>query len=287
MSPFFYLTAGLIFVQGVSVASATPSRASRLSADTRASQRRHPLESYKVSIQRYFRKLSPREQKQVKESVSAVTAAVPWKTWAGVSRLPQLTKTELERSFSKIRDARYIESSQGPQFLRRNSWLYPDDGCWSRASLMKDNVTHYALPAPRKVFAFGNLRVVTSNSPAGSVGWWYHVAPLVQTGGVPYVFDPAIEPRKPLTLLQWIERMGGDAAEIRIADCDPKTFTPSSSCESPDPEQEKSALETQKIYLNYEWQRLVDMGRDPVQELGDRPPWPVDMRDRRRAGARR
>ncbi|MBX9768067.1 MAG: hypothetical protein K2X47_12410 [Bdellovibrionales bacterium] len=286
MGRLFCLVAGVIFVQIFSVSTpAAPARVRAFPADTRASQRRHPVESYKTSIERYFRSLNVRERKQWKETVSPVSAAVPWKEWTGLSRLPRLTFSELQRSFFKIRDSRYIESAQGPHFLRRNSWLYPDDGCWSRAALMKDNVTHFALPAPRKVFAFGNLTVSTANNPGGSVSWWYHVVPLVQVEGVPYVYDPAIDPRQPLTLVQWIQRMGGDKTEVKISDCDPKTFSPSSSCDAPDPEQEKEALTIQKQYLEYEWERLVQMGRDPVRELGDLPPWPVDMRDVR--GARR
>ena len=209
--------------------------------------------------------------------------AVPWKNWNGLERLPELTMIQLRSSFLSIRDMRYMPSEQGPQgFLRRNSWLYPDDGCWARAAMMKDNISKLALPAPHKVFAFGNLSVMTSNSPSGTVSWWYHVVPIARVGNMAYVYDPSIDPREPLTLLRWLELMGGDAADIRIAVCDPRTFTPSSDCSAPNPEEEQQSASVQKLYLSYEWDRLLEMKRDPIKELGDAPPWPLERNRRSR-----
>ena len=39
----------------------------------------------------------------------------------------------LQENFRKIRDLRFV--NQGKNFLRRLSWLYPDDGCFARADL--------------------------------------------------------------------------------------------------------------------------------------------------------
>jgi hypothetical protein len=35
----------------------------------------------------------------------------------------------------------------------------------------------------------------------------------------------------------------------------------------------EAALDQQKYFLEYEWERLIDLGRKPELELGDSPPW--------------
>lgn len=85
-------------------------------------------------------------------------------------------------------------------------FLYPDDGCWARAHQMcrimiANNVT------PLKVWIYGTLVVNTSNSPACSVQWGWHVAPLlgVDTGvsSDQWVIDPSLFDA-PVPLSDWI-----------------------------------------------------------------------------------
>lgn len=85
--------------------------------------------------------------------------------------------------FKYLRDLRFIRWNARD---RRSSWLYPDDGCFARASLMNKNIKLAADPVPGKVFVFGNLKVITPNPPRGYVTWWYHVAPVVQVAGLKY-----------------------------------------------------------------------------------------------------
>lgn len=172
----------------------------------------------------------------------------------------------LER-FEALRDARLLSSHS-----RRATWLYPDDGCYARAAIaIKASFESY-YPVPHKVFAFGNLRVKTSNSPRGVVGWWYHVAPIVEVHDIKYVLDPAIEPTRPLELTEWLSRMG-KPAKMKVSICLSGTYSPGDNCEKETDGLEKRAERAQTHFLTLEWNRLARLGRDAELELGEHPPW--------------
>lgn len=178
----------------------------------------------------------------------------------------------MQERFEAIRDARFLSLPTNPEFPRRISWLYPKDGCFARAALFNRNAFRMFVPIPDKIFAFGNLRVNTNNSRRGVVGWWYHVAPMVQVGETRYVLDPAIEPNKPLPLEEWLTRMG-NPARIKVALCRSGTYSPGDNCNKQTDGMELRAERTQKHYLALEESELRRMGRDPEAELGDNPPW--------------
>lgn len=187
--------------------------------------------------------------------------AIAWKSMA-----------DMQERFEKIRDERFMTMADEPEFLRRISWLYPKDGCFARASLFNRNAFRLFIPVPNKVFAFGNLRVKTPNSSRGVVGWWYHVAPIVQVGAEKYVLDPAIEPERPLLLKEWIERMG-NPKRIKVSICSSGAYSPGDNCLKETDGMELRAERTQKHYLALEERELKRMGRNPEAELGDTPPW--------------
>ena len=192
------------------------------------------------------------------------------------AKLPKATawrKDQLLPRFQKMRDARFLKENVALS-PRRASWLYPDDGCFARASLANRNLFRWYHPVPSKVFAFGNLRVKTKNSPRGVVGWWYHVAPIVEVAGEKYVLDPAIEPLKPLLLLEWLQRMG-KPEKMKVAICASGTYTPGDNCAKETDGLELSAERTQRHYLKLEERRLKTLRRPVALELGDRPPWLV------------
>ncbi|HXH32686.1 MAG TPA: protein-glutamine glutaminase family protein [Bacteriovoracaceae bacterium] len=174
--------------------------------------------------------------------------------------------------FRHVRDVRFLNWLRNPDFTRRSSWLYPDDGCYIRAALAVINARKLGAGTPNKVFAFGNLKATTANSPKGYVTWWYHVAPIVQVGSTKYVLDPAIEPSKPLTLTAWLSRMG-DPATMKVAICGSGAYVPSSTCKKISDGTEGTATKNQNKFLDYEWDRLVKLGRNPELELGGSPPW--------------
>src|SRR3990167_5959471 len=132
----------------------------------------------------------------------------------------------IKEGFEKIRDLRYFNDESQDNFMRRISWLYPDDGCWTRAAaVIKDcfgrfNNIASTLPRPAKIFAFGNLCANTPNSPGGRVSWWYHTAPVVRDAETSqsYVLDPSVNPNKPLTVEQWMADISSQSAACAYTD---------------------------------------------------------------------
>jgi hypothetical protein len=175
--------------------------------------------------------------------------------------------------FKRLRDERWMETTDHPGFLRRSSWLYPDDGCFARAGLAIMNLLKWKFPAPSKIFVFGDLNVKTANSAGGGVSWWYHVAPLVEVKGQKYVLDPAIEPRQPLKLDDWLKTMTANPASLQVAICGSGSYTPDDLCDKISDGVESSANGDQPYYLGLEWSRMTELSRDPQKVLGDSPPW--------------
>lgn len=184
--------------------------------------------------------------------------------WSSLEQMNQL--------FNRIRDEAIIDSNRDYVRDRRISWLYPQDGCWIRAILFNRLAFRNFVPLPNTVYAFGKLSAKTPNTSSGRVDWWFHVAPIVQVGEKKYVLDPAIEPAHPLELSDWLGRMG-KPEKIKVAICGPGTNSPGSSCTRGNNGLEFWAMQDQKYFLKLEWNNLRRLGRDPVTELSDRPPW--------------
>lgn len=194
-----------------------------------------------------------------------------------VATLPKATEWENEKvmaeRFQYFRDLRFMQTASKPNFPRRSSWMYPDDGCFARAALAVRNLVQHSTTAPKKVFAFGDLRVKTQNSPDGEVTWWYHVAPLVEVAGQKYVLDPALQPERPLKLEEWLALMSDNPSSIEVSVCESGSYTPGDDCTRSTDGIESGAESDQVYYLDAEWRRLVELNRNPDQELGEHPPW--------------
>lgn len=191
-----------------------------------------------------------------------------------IDELPEVASyEELVKEFEYIRDTRFM-TNERLQFHRRLSWLYPDDGCFVRADLASYFAQAKSYVKPKKLFAFGNLTVETKNSASGRVGWWYHVVIAYRVGNVGYVIDPAIEPQRPLKFAEWGARMGQtEQNSIDFAICESSAFHPYSDCKYAPQNDFEDNESTQISYLRYEYDRLTELGRNPVEELGDNPPW--------------
>ena len=198
----------------------------------------------------------------------------------------------IQNNFNQLRDIRYFEDLHKPDFLRRISWLYPYDGCWTRAAaVIKDlfgpfNSTVNQYSRPSKVFAFGNLCVNTSNAHDGSVTWWYHTAPVVRDRETnqSYVLDPAVNPYMPLTLEKWIAEITSQTGACTHSPGSIDTFNicngygtgPFDSCQDPQAVNFKTELNQmlkQPAYQVYERNLQVELDRDADKVLGDFPPW--------------
>ena len=205
--------------------------------------------------------------------VTAEGASVPYDP----AKLPLATEwqsaDEMLKRFQAMRDYRWLQTGDRPNFSRRLTWLYPDDGCFARAALAVMNLKTWGNEPPSKVFAFGNLLVKTANSLSGSVSWWYHVAPLVQVSGQKYVLDPALEPTAPLKLEEWLARMSQDISKLEVAVCGSGSYVPSDDCVKDTDGVETTAAVDINDYLRAEWSRMVQLQRDPSEVLGANPPW--------------
>ena len=97
-------------------------------------------------------------------------------------------------------------------------FLYPDDGCWGRASEMCRLMINMGLH-PKKVWIQGSLHVLTRNNPNCQVYWNWHVAPTLCVRGPLFwqsremVIDPALF-TTPVTQATWKGVQGDPSASL-------------------------------------------------------------------------
>ncbi len=237
-----------------------------LAAPHGISAQRPPQVSWKTLAHEY----KPRETKGTRES--AIDTKVPLPE-LDINEIPQLTDyAAVKKAFETARDTQFLPDPDYVYLTRRSTWLYPDDGCYARSALAIMNLRKNLGITPMTIFAYGNLQVKTPNAYGGSVTWWYHVAPIVGAEGEAYVLDPAIEPKYPLPLKEWASKLGGRwGTEFSV--CDSKTYQPYSSCHQPPQYENINAMDDQMSFLRPERERILDLGRNPDEELGEHPPW--------------
>jgi hypothetical protein len=186
------------------------------------------------------------------------------------------TLEDLTAAFEASRDElRYVDREH-KTFNRRATWLYPYDGCASRAAHVTRRMLERGEPAPAKLYAFGNLRVKTPFQKGGTAYWWYHTAPAYRLGGETYVMDASVESKRPLTLHEWLSRMSSRTSTVKLAICDANAFNAESICHGGPEDQDRDYEHNIRSYLPKEWQNLESLGFDPRKLLGDEPPWVVD-----------
>lgn len=183
------------------------------------------------------------------------------------------TMEKLNQMFTFVRDSKFMVNQPDPLTSRRLSWLYPDDGCYTRAELASYFTNKQAMPDTYKFFSFGDLSVKTPNHPDGIIRWWYHVVPLFRVGQQAYVIDPSIDPRGPMTVEDWKKAQEIENPVEKFAVCKPHTIGPDDNCLNPHGIAIDALLSSQEDFLSSEWSRLEELGRDPKAELGDNPPW--------------
>jgi hypothetical protein len=98
----------------------------------------------------------------------------------------------------------------GFEFIRSAPirWDQPAGGCDTRPYESAALLASSGFPTTTTAHAFGNLRPLTANFPTGYVAFDWHIALAVhgerEGGGSGYfVFDPALEPDRPLPLREW------------------------------------------------------------------------------------
>jgi len=228
---------------------------------------REPQEDFRHALRRHLRT----NQFSVD---SPMAVAVPLDQLR-LDTLPQWESLEiLTARFRQLRDVRFLDGAQPePGFSHRLSWLYPDDGCWTRSALMIYLLDAWHAVSPKTVFTVGNLAAATKNHPNGRVYWSWHIAPIVAVKNVAYVLDPSVDHAQPLPLKNWVS-LQGDPSSIRVAICDKQAFSPQHSCYGSGGISTEEAMNYQRQqYLYYEWYRQIELKRVPEQVLGEKPPW--------------
>lgn len=235
---------------------------------------RYPGESFKEAVIRNFPGRYSVHSFNLRASPqTAYSAAGDWSK-IDFSAVPiYASKQEMVEAFERVRNERFLESPHDKTFMRRISWMYPDDGCFARAALANHKLESWNYKAPAKVFIFGNLNVKTSNSVYGSVSWWYHVAPIVYAEDGYYVLDAAINPKAPTPFEEWALTQVTDLADAQFSVCDTNTYQPYSDCAGPMNSDEPNGMADQPYYLAYEWERMGELSLDPLDVLGPNPPW--------------
>lgn len=241
-----------------------------------SSQARLPNETFQDALTRSKAALTKNQIRSLVAKDTPVGKKVPFNKLDYSIAVEVKTHEELIHLFNVIRDSRFLHTNSNPEFDRRISWLYPDDGCFARATVAGMKLSEEELLRPSKIFAFGELAVSTPYSPYGSVHWWYHVAPLVQYNGAYYVLDPALDATGPLLVLEWFSRMGL-SSDLNGAVCNSYTYDPFDSCYKATADSDSRALSDQSIYLEKEWNRVSTLGFDPYFILGKNPPWVFDI----------
>ncbi len=191
-----------------------------------------------------------------------------------IDSIPDVSQEELKEYFVSFRDTKFFKlNEEAPILERRASWLYPDDGCWIRAQAVNVYALESEFIVPKKIFIFGNLNVKTDFSPNQSVSWWYHVVPILRVGEQAYVIDPAIDFRAPMKLEDWILSMVEDVNEPKLSICNSFSYGPNDSCERTRVAKMENVQKDMILYLNFEFDRVSELGFDPLKVLGDSPIW--------------
>lgn len=178
------------------------------------------------------------------------------------NKVPSVDEIQLRQFFSLIKSKRVLVDKQLRQ--RRLPWYFPDSGCFARAEVMSTHLENMMGLKSSKIFAFGNLKAKTAHHQSGWIYWWYHVAPVVRVGNEILVLDPSINFDQPIPVQQWLTAMN---ATPEIAICNTHSYDPNSDCNHLESDQLTRATQDLSGFLDLEWNRLVELGRDPQQYL--------------------
>lgn len=177
---------------------------------------------------------------------------------------------KLLQAFKTVQNQRIYNDTEIQFFLRRITWLYPDDGCFQRAAHIAIQLNLLALPKVKQLFVFNHI---TNN-------WTYHVAPVARVNGQVYVLDPAMNPNEPIALWNWLKLFTDSSANILSSLCDETTWDPNGNCQHysfdvNDKDENKSLQQWREEFQVLEREKL---GLNADSLLGENPPWNFIMR---------
>lgn len=258
-------------VPAVSVAS----RASADADDVAMSAARQPGESWKEALGEQFARLPRYRSAPLAATTTVVDLAKSFRADFDVTALPEWEESiqSLLTHLKVARDERVYDDPEHDDFLRRALWLYPYNGCFTRAAHVAQSMQRQHLRRPGKIFAFGDLELKTQYDPKGKVLWSYHVVPAYRIGDRAVIYDGAIESSRLMSLEEWVARIAPDPSAVKLSVCDTYAYFPRHQCFGGGATQERSLVNHVLSYLPDEWDRLKQVGFAPEEVLGNNPPW--------------
>jgi hypothetical protein len=190
------------------------------------------------------------------------------------------SREAIDRAFVVLRGERFLFQRDMPDFARRISWLFPNDGCFARAYTGAQLLRDKGLSELRQVFIF-DAKILAKpkwryGHPNG-LPWNYHVALAARAGSEVFVLDPATELERILPLQEWLDRFVVDRQGMNASICGPLTFGPNADCAMESPSSAtpggKTPAQWAEHFVFLEWNALGTQGHDPRKLLGDNPPW--------------
>lgn len=168
----------------------------------------------------------------------------------------------------------YANPDQG-NYLRRAPWLFPTDGCYAKAAHVSAVAQRLGLPAPGKVFVFGDLRFSSDFVNGGVVYWSYHVVAAYHIANEIYVIDPVVSRSSQLTngaampVAEWMKQISPQPQALEVSLCDSASYTPISACLNGNGN--GAYLGHIPDLLHDEYRNLLYVGFEPDQILGPGP----------------
>ncbi len=241
---------------------------------------RDAKESWRILADRFLKPLEPAPVQPVEPEVvkTAFDSKVPGAQLAATYVPSVKSEEELKKYFEYARGTRHLKDPNPlyETFLRRIPWLFPDDGCFLRASLVSKLLQKDFQQATGRAFVFGDLWVDSPQSPQ-RIHWWYHTAATLKLNNTTYVIDVAIDAKKILTLQDWVNKQNVKFETAEVSLCDSDTYFPNQLCKNSGPDDDMSPDHT-KQYLNAERtrQQTLHSTENPAvvdNILGESPPW--------------
>jgi hypothetical protein len=196
--------------------------------------------------------------------------------------LPTFSREEAQRIFEMVRDDRSLRSSAEPHVPRRNTFLYPRDGCYFRAAQMNRVVQSAGIPPLPKMFVIGTLEIESPYVVGGRHRWerpegGWHVALSMLIQGDIYILDPALDFDGPLKLEEWLERMNTAKEKVKLQICHPLTYSRADSCVDNLGFEERYFFQEHKdALMDLEKKNLITLGIESSWLSAATPIWSAD-----------
>lgn len=184
-----------------------------------------------------------------------------------LNEIPEWNNWEqLKSGFDLILNERNLDDHEVSGFQRRITWLYRNDGCFTRSGLASKKLARAGFPKVKQFFVFSDLRY-----------WTYHVALAARIGSTIYIFDPAFNWNEPMPLDAWRQEFtyNSDPENVAVSICDQTSWDPGGDCAGLPPDHIDTETNRNLDQWRYVWQHeeRESLANKAPLYLGDFPPW--------------